>query len=1007
MNKRLNKTYKILVTTFGTLFGLAYLGTTIAMENRGVINNKLGVSTTLYIAGDTTDVDTNYFPSKYSKLEDVMTAGRQVCEEAEEEGAVLLKNENNALPLTSGNRKVSLVGITSVDPVYGGTGSGAVKTDDAETVKDAMESAGFTVNADLWNWYTSNKATYARATKRIGAGYFAPNEMLTNDAPWDVVNGAVGTSFANYGDAAVVMLGRVGGEGGDMPTSKANTVSKTSCNAAGDYLALSDVEKTLFKGLADLKKAGTIKKIVVLINSANAMEVPFLDDATYSVDAAMWIGSTGHKGLSGAAKLMAGDNGITPSGKLSDTYYTDNAYNPIMANFGDYNFEDFDKYFQANQKGSYGKSLVYQEGIYLGYRYTETRYEDKVLGNTKAGDFDYSKVVDYPFGYGLSYTDFGFTDMKVTSDGDNYKVSVKVTNNGKTYSGKEVVQIYAQKPYTDYDKANGIEKSAVDLVGFAKTEVLAPGASSTVSVDVDGRDFASYDANKAKTYILDAGTYYLTAAENAHDAVNNILAAKGKKVTDGMTEEGNSSLTWSTKLAFSDTKYSYSEETNKKITNLFDHADINKYDGTGNNKVNYMSRNDWTGTYPADDGVKLYMTQKLHDDMVNVLTIPSDDIKYPTYGQDNKMQLIDLKQDDKNNDIPYDAKEWDTLLDQLSWDDTVKLVANGMRSTIGIDSVGKIATRDHNGPTGCTEPYGAGTNGLAYKTGADTEQKKYPTCYPCNGIIASTFNTELSAKVGDAIGEDALWAGYSGLYGPCSNIHRSPYEGRCFEYYSEDAELSGLILGAETEKIQSHGCYVYNKHFAMNDQETNRSGVSTWANEQTIRENYLKAFELTIKKGNAKNVMTAFNRLGAIPCFSNYNLLTSYLHEECGMEGFAVTDYFAADYTNLEAVLMAGGDLPDGNLKDEQIKAFSDSYATGHGQLANNMREAAHRILYTVVHSNAMNGIAPGGKIVTITPAWQTTLKVVDWTLGAFFVISGVMCGLNIANVFPKTKKEA
>jgi beta-glucosidase len=822
MKKALKKTYKILVACFGTLFGITYTVGTIAFENKPVINGVLNQPDYKYEAGTSTGADTDYFKSAYTSLTDVMNHGRDVCEAAEEEGAVLLKNANKALPLKSDSRKVSLVGITSVDPVYGGTGSGAVKSTDAETMKDAMTNAGFSINTNLWDWYTANKDAYKRGTANIGTGFFTEKIMKPNDAPWDVVNTNVGSSFATFGDAAIVVLGRVGGEGNDMPAGTTATPSKTEANAEGDYLNLTDVEKGLFVGLKGLKDAGTIKKIVVLLNSANAMETAFIDNAAYGIDAAMWIGTTGHTGLSGIAKLLAGDNNANPSGGLSDTYYADNKYNPVLANFGDYTYADSASYADTNNS-SYDKYVVYQEGIYLGYKYTETRYEDAVTKRAKTGTFNYKDAVSYPFGYGLSYTDFSFSDFKVTKTGDDYKVSVKVTNTGSDYSGKKPVQIYIQKPYTSYDEANGIEKAAVELLGYAKTGVLAPNASETVDVTVTGRDFASYDANKAKTYIVDAGDYYLTAASDSHEAINNILAAKGFSKADGMTADGQAALTYKTTLAFSDTKYSYSAETNAKIKNLFDEADLNKNTLVGDdNKVTYLSRSNWEGTFPTA-APALKMTKEMSDEMLNMKNITGDETAYPTYGASNGLQLIDLMKDAEGKDIPYDSPIWETLLDELTWDDTLKVITNGLRQTAAIDTIGKIGTRDHNGPTGCTQPYGEGVNGLAYKTGADPSKTKYPTCYPCNGIIASTFSGEVSAKVGDAIGEDALWAGYSGLYGPCSNIHRSPYEGRCFEYYSEDAVLSGSILAVETKGIQSHGCYVYNKHFALNDQETNRS----------------------------------------------------------------------------------------------------------------------------------------------------------------------------------------
>jgi Beta-glucosidase-related glycosidases len=1009
---KLKTTYKILITAFGSILGLSLLLSNIANANAAVINNALGIATTKYEAGSVDpNYDATYFKSKFTKLSDVIANGRAVCQEVEEEGAVLLKNEGNALPLASGN-KVSLFGVASIDPVYSGTGSGSVSSADAETLKAGLTAAGLEINGTLDDYYTANKDAYKRSTvKDTTGGYGALKGVEPNGMPWSVVEAGLGNSLSTYGDAAIMTIARVGGEGMDLPTGNSHNSVTTTGNASGDYLALTDNEITVLKGLKALKDAGTIKKIVILINSANALETPFLDEAQYGIDSALWIGATGHKGLSGVGRILTGK--VTPSGHLSDTYYTDNAtYNPVLANFGDYTYLQGPELVSANGKipasslTSFDKYVVYQEGIYLGYRYAETRYEDKVLGRANTGDFVYANAIDYPFGYGLSYTSFDFSDFKVQKKGNDYTVSVKVTNSGATYSGKQVVQVYAQKPYTSYDVENGIEKAAVDLVGFAKTSALAPKASETVSVEVSGRQFASFDANKAKTYVIDAGTYYLTAATSAHEAVNNILTKKGKTTQDGMDKAGDSALVYSDTLSFNDSIYSYKESTKAKIKSLFDFADINKYQNKGDNSVKYLSRNDWSGTYPSSSGASLTANAAMVADMASYLSIASDSVAYPKYGNGTKtLQLVDLIKDSTGTAIPYDSPLWTTLLDELTWDETLQLVSQGMRQTTPISSIGKVGTRDHNGPIGCTEKYGNGVNGLAAKTN-DPDKDSSPTCFPCNGILAATFSTDMAKKEGDAIGEDALWAGYSGLYGPCSNIHRSPYEGRCFEYYSEDATLNGFLLGVESQEIEAHGCYVYNKHFALNDQETNRGGVGTWANEQTIRENYLRSFELTIDIGDAKCVMTAMNRMGTVPCYAGKTLIEEYLNTEVGMKGFAVTDYFLTSWDPLEVVLLNGGSLPDGNVSEAALKSFNDAYKENHGQLAQNMREAAHKILFTVAHSNAMNGIAPGGKIVALTPWWKTLLTTTEIVGGIGLGGSVVMLSLLLIGIFPKKKVD-
>ncbi|MCR5078497.1 MAG: fibronectin type III-like domain-contianing protein, partial [Bacilli bacterium] len=664
---------------------------------------------------------------------------------------------------------------------------------------------------------------------------------------------------------------------------------------------------------------------------------------------------------------------------------------------------------QGRSYANYATTVTYQEGIYVGYKYAETRYEDKVLGRANVGDFSYNDVVKFPFGYGLTYSSFSYSDFSATRNSDNtYTVSVKVTNNSSV-AGKEAVEIYVQKPYTDYDVTNGIEKAAVNLIGFGKTSKLEGGASETVTVTVDERDFTSYDANKAKTFILDEGTYYLTAAKDSHEAINNILAAKGKSTSDGMTAEGKKDLVKGFDLSFNDVAYSTDPNTGNAIHNLFDEADPNKYEHSEGNKVTWLSRNNWTGTYPTDY-VHLNLNATMLAEM-NQMAVPTDTVEYPTYDSGTKMVLVDLLKDSDGNDIPYDYEGWDNLLDQLTYAETVKLVTQGFRSTVQLDSIGKKLTVDSNGPVGLTDAYAAGANGLARKSGISADDSRKPTCYPCNPIVAATMNKELAKEAGDAMGEDALWAGYSGLYGPCSNVHRSSYGGRTFEYYSEDAILIGEIISPVIQGLQDHGCYVYNKHFAFNDQETNRSGVCTWTNEQAARENYPEAFRRPIEKADSMCVMTSMNRLGTVCNYANDALCVDYLRTEIGMKGIAVTDYWSscAAIVTIQSTLYSGEDLPDGNLDDDTVNAFIANYGPGkgYGQLAQNMRESAHRILYTVVHSNAMNGDAPGSTYVPITPTWQILLRSFEIGFGVAFGLTLVFSCLGIFGIFPKKSKEA
>lgn len=1025
---------KIFLPVTAFLFALLLMGGVIANENAPQINAALKTATFEEISTADGNEDTTYFKSAYSNLKTLMAAGRDQAEEAMAEGIVLLRNENSALPLSESERNVSLFGISSVDPVYGGTGSGSVDTSAAPTWKVAFERDGvFRVNETLWNWYSaSEQEEYRRTTGSTGAGVTGAKTI--GEAPWNVIKSANGSTFAQYGDAAVVFISRLGGEGSDMPRgtlsmSQLDDVDGSQGDTTnGDYMKLSPKEKDLLLGLKAEKDAGTIKKIVVILNFANQVEADFIDDVQYGIDACLWIGTPGQVGMYAVADVLAGN--VNPSGHLSTTFWRTHDKNPSLANFGVTAYAGAPDILNSDGSPQQDKYyVVYQEGIYVGYRYTESRYEDHVMGTANTGDYSYADTVSYPFGFGLSYSDFTRSNFKVEKSGSGadvkYTVSVDVTNNGPA-AGKEVVQIYLQKPYGNYNKANGVEAAAVELVGFAKTGLLNAGETETVTVTIDERQFAAYDSEGAETYVVVDGDYYLTAAKDAHDAVNNILAKKGftPENTDGrMDGEGDVSVVSDAiTLSLDKETYSTSAATGYAITNQFEYADWNKYEHRGSDTVTYMSRSDWEGTTPKswDDGVVLHWNDQITADQdmygrQGETKLPTVSDEYPNYDvipETGVISLIELRVDEEGNEIPYDDPKWDALLDQLSWEDQAGIIPTGMRRSGQITLINKMEALDHNGPSGLTEPYSASVRGLASTTN-DPDKMSKAMCYPSGGILAASFNVDLMYDVGDLIGEDALWAGYNGLYGPGSNIQRTPYSGRNFEYYSEDGYLSGMICAYESAAMESHGLYVYNKHIGLNDQEDLRRGICTWANEQSIREIYMRAFELPITIAGTKyerdgeeltlkgasGVMIAFNRMGLHWAGMQKGLMTEFLRNECGMTGIAVTDMWygsASPYMNLPALVVAGGNLVDGIMKAEHLDACRPG--TGHADVAWGMREAVHRILYTVVHSNLMNGVSAHTEIRQITPWWQTAILAVQIGLG-------VLCLASLAWVIVKAKK--
>ena len=464
-----------------------------------------------------------YYEGDFDTEKERVAKGAELVKQVEGEGASLLTNNDKALPLAKG-AKVSLFSTSSVNIVYGGTGSATVDTTKCDDLKTALEKADFEVNETLWDFYKEGDAAiYTRedagATAQDSAG---SDDAMSNygkaeivEAPWNIYTEDVLNSVEKYGDAAIVVLSRIGGEGADCYFDHTLGDGK-------NYLALNQDEKDMMAGIKKLKDEGEVDKIVVLINTSNALQVDFLKNNEYGVDAALWIGGVGATGINAVAEILNGE--INPSGSLVDTYCYDNYSSPAMKNFSLVTYEgETDKI-----PGHADTYMLYQEGIYVGYKYYETRYEDYVMGTGNAGEYDYHDDVAFPFGYGLSYTTFEYSDMKLAYDAatTTYTIDVTVKNTGDV-AGKETVQIYVSSPYTDYDKANNVEKASVSLVGFDKTKILQPGESETLTIEVDGDYVASYDAYGAGTYILDAGDYLFTAATDAHNAANNVLAAKG------------------------------------------------------------------------------------------------------------------------------------------------------------------------------------------------------------------------------------------------------------------------------------------------------------------------------------------------------------------------------------------------------------------------------------------------------------------------------------------------
>ena len=1008
--------WMVLTIVFAVLTIVSVVGSAIANIYSAALNSYFDVLPYRLENIDPDEkVDSEYYKSAFVTAngnyddEALYDYDLRVSQQIVSEGSVLLWNNNNALPLEK-ESAVSCFSNTSVNMVYTGTGSGSISTAKVKNFKDALLQYDFKLNDTLWNFYEtgagSKKAGYGLLQK--GSAGIGTGEALTvKEVPWNVISADAGvtSSFAQYGDAAIFMLGRSGGEGGDL----GNNVGGID-TIGHDYLQLSEEEVSVLDNLINLKNGGTFKKVILIINSANAMQMDMISDYADSIDACLWVGQPGAGGAPGIAKLLCGE--ATPSGHLVDTYCYDNDSSPAMVNFYVNRYSNSGSFRDVNTGGGLSAEqtayTVYQEGIYVGYKYYETRYEDVVLNQGNAGDYDYASTVTYPFGYGLSYTNFAFSNYSVerNKDGD-YEVKVTVTNTGAA-PGRQVAQIYLQKPYTQYDRDNDVEKSAVELVGFEKTGILDPGGSETLTITVDDQSFKTYDCNGYETYILEAGRYYLAVGENAHDALNNILAAKkndgvsvnASLMTDvnGNQTNGNALYAKSIDFANLDTEtYSVSEHTGMEITNQFDFADINKYENRGSNSVTYMTRDDWTGTFPKSVPA-LTLNEKMVADLASQRDIAETredaDAYYEEHGdiqyeQNNGYSLIQMK------GLPYDAPEWDLLLDQMSWEEQAELCSNGYHTTAIVESINKPPTRDENGPLGISVTF-------------STMQARSSMGWPCEPTRAATFNKRLAELTGRCIGEDMLHAGVTGLWGYGLNIHRTPYSGRNFEYYSEDSYISGEMCAYETIGAQSKGAFIMVKHFAVNDSESQRHGNNTWLTEQTMREIYLSPFEKEFTKGGAWATMTSYNRIGTEWTGGSYALCTTVLRGEWGFMGYTSSDYAGGSkgnynyYQNVYTGIQAGCDTYDANLHADEYNAVKDSDLFRYC-----LRISSKRICYAIMHTAVMNGITSSTKVVYANTWWQNALIALQAGCGGVTVIFGALLTVSLVRKHKAKKQNA
>lgn len=944
------------------------------------------------------------YQSQFKTAKEAYEGFKEFAVRASQETYALLKNENSALPL-SDTAKITMFGIRSYAPVYGNNGGSVPDGKSTVEIFDAFSERGFEINPSMLEAYRAYFKDKEWAVPQFGGGILPAYEEISSfDNPHELtleelaaLNPEFNKEYDTYNDAAVVVVGRIGGENGDGYYPGEAGLADGVETVTGNILSLSREEMAVIE-----EAKANFDKVIVLVNATNQMEIANLQDDP-DIDAILWIGYPGAYGFYGVADVLNGT--VSPSAHLGDTFAKNSALAPAMSNYGNIPWENAASFSEAANVNSY---LIEAEGIYTGYRYYETRYADIVLGNggNKAsggtysnpdgmiaeadGVWDYTNEVVYPFGYGLSYTTFeqNLDSVEIAGDKKTAAVSVTTKNIGD-YAGKAVVQVYGQAPYTDYDKQYHVEKAAVQLLDFEKTALLQPGESQTITMKVDLANLASYDSENAETYVVTPGEYFLAVGGDCHHALNNILAAQGKTVDDGMTYEGNADLvyrwTWDGEV---DSATFSTSRAGVEITNALsegDYAmDINAFLP---DTVTYLSRSDWDGTFP-----KTYSGLSANDTLARLLG--NDFIELKT-GEDTSDIIFGDKSSDLTiNDLKgadFDDPRWEELLNKVTIDEFLNFAANAFHNIAPIESAGLLQYAADDGPNGSDSHYltEGSYQGVPYEDGAEYDYATRVAPTPQN--IAYSWNKELAYENGEiTLGESTLVLNLPIIIGPGMNIHRHAYNSRGAEYYSEDPVLTGYIGSAVVQGAQSKGTLVNIKHAAFNDQEINRSGIAVFMNEQKARELELRglqqAFEANGKPASFHNdenradtytqgalgVMSSYNRIGAVAPSANRGVQVQIMRGEWNFKGYNVTDFTGV---SLKAApkesILAGTTAFCGFGVSEEIGYWNGSSISGDRALAQAVRENTHYLLYALANSAAMNGINATTHTVNVMTWWR------------------------------------
>ena len=857
--------------------------------------------------------------SKHELQPATVTAARNLAKDIQRESVTMLQNSDGTLPLKSD--KVNVFGWASTNPVYGGTGSGSMSADNPTTsLLDGISSAGLKTNKELSDFYTKYRAD------RPKVEMFAQDWTLPEPTA-DKYTSKLMDDAKQFSDTAVVVIGRVGGEGADLPkdmkakdiTYHDNDKANPDFKQGQSFLELSKPESDMIA-----KVTSSFDKVVLVYNGANTFNLNFVGQYP-QIKSVLWCPPPGQAGFTALGEVLKGK--VNPSGKTSDTFVRDLTKTPTYNNFGSFTYTNMDDH-KATFTGFTGKTetstptfVDYNEGIYVGYRFWETA--------AKEGLINYDQMVQYPFGYGLSYTTFNQKMGPIHHADGKISFDVTVTNTGAK-AGRDTVQTYFDPPYID----GGIEKASANLVSFKKTRILDPGKSQTIPVSFKDEDMASYDADHAKAYVLDQGDYGISIRSDSHRPIQSDTVNIAQTVT-------------------------YDKSNPRSVDKV---AATNRFDDA-KGTVTYLSRANHFANYQdavaAPKSTELPEEAKAHfynNSNYDPKKFDNDSDKMPTTGAKNNVRLYQLR------NKKYDDPMWDKLLDQLNVKDMDSLIAMSGYGTQAVKGIGKIELTDADGP--------AALNNNFTKVGS--------LGFPSSTSLACTWNPGLATRYGEMIGTMAHDMDVSGWYAPAFNIHRSAFSGRNFEYFSEDPEINAVMGSNEVAAARSKGVYAFMKHFAMNDQETNRTNMlATWANEQTIREIYLKPFQTAVVKGGAQAAMSSFNYIGTTYVAAYAPLMQDVLRGEWGFRGMVLTDYFGVyGYQNADQLIRNGNDAMLATT--EVTNHVKDKSATS----VKAMRQASHNILYTVVHGYKY----ANGDPKVQTPAWQIALYVALVVLALIFL---------------------